>query len=249
MTSQPLGQPLLVLPREAVLGVLGELHVVGRVSIDEVLWGQTAHFVEVSAGELPLLKGSLVGGEPARISDSLIPTERNVELTTRVEPTEAVVTRTVKVVEELRSFLRSGLSLLDEFVKPSAVPVECFLVVIFLGEGQVQASPYPSIEVYQVWVDVVDPCLLRTQSQGDGQSSPERFHEPALGVVLPEGAEVRQEPTLTSGPLQGGWKLFTFTGFDHYSLPLPTRSNMCSPAGCISLLSELPLVCAGNEIF
>lgn len=47
-----------------------------------------------------------------------------------------------------------------------------------------------------------DQCFVRAEPEGDGQTAGKRFHEPLSGVRLPQGNEMGDLPTLSTGPLQ-----------------------------------------------
>src|SRR5690606_13422285 len=90
MLRQPLGRSLLVVPREAVLRVRHEVHIVRRVGVDEVVRFQW-QFSKADVCELPAGENRRVVREVVPIVDVAIPTERHIETTRAVETTEAVV--------------------------------------------------------------------------------------------------------------------------------------------------------------
>ena len=65
---QPHRSALLVVPREAVLCIVREFHVVGRIGIDEVV-AVEGHTLYIHAGERPGCKDAAIRREIASVSD------------------------------------------------------------------------------------------------------------------------------------------------------------------------------------
>jgi len=153
MLCQPLRQPNLIIPIEAVAGVLGELHVVRRIGVDDIVFSEP-HRLEVFTRELPVLDDALQFREVAGVVYGPVLTEGHVEESPRVEAAQAVVAGAVQVVEEPCRFFRMGLVFFDERVEALSIAV--------IGVGAVgqrgldgQAALGPLIEIDQVRINIV----------------------------------------------------------------------------------------------
>ncbi len=88
------------------------------------------------------------------VVDCRVRSERHVEFAALVEATKTVEARAVQVIKQLGSLCALRTAVLDEFVEARAVPVEEWFVVTHL-DTQRQAVLKMTIEVYEVWIDVV----------------------------------------------------------------------------------------------
>src|ERR1051326_8062237 len=101
MLCEPHGRPFLLLPGEAVLSILCELHIVWWISVDEVI-ALNRNGLEVGAHKRPAGKSIAVGPEIARITDLRVSAKRHVELARSVEPAEPVEACSIEEVEQRR---------------------------------------------------------------------------------------------------------------------------------------------------
>ena len=201
MPCQPLGEAHLIVPPEAILSVLGELDIVGRVGVDEVVRLERDP-VEIETRELPVSKDGAVGREVGRVVDLGVLAEGNVELALPVEAAEAVIASAVEIVEEFGRLAALGLALADQPVEPLPVGVVDEGVVVEL-QRDAEASLQPAVEVDDVDVHVVGEGSGRSESQGDGDAAAERLHEPPMPVLVPQRAQIGEQPALAAGPLEG----------------------------------------------
>jgi len=61
---------------------------------------------------------------------------------------------------------------------------------------------YLTIEINQVWIQIVEQRVLRAESQRNGQTAAEGFDVSAMLVKLPNRRDVGQQPTLAPGPFE-----------------------------------------------
>src|SRR5690606_13805217 len=166
-----------------------ELHIIGRVGIDET--GRLElKLLEVSTIEAPLVEEGAVPVQVHLVVDVLILAEGNIELALPVETAQAVVARAVEIKEQLSRFSGIGLPLPNQLVETAAVGVVEIPVVTHF-DGELQALTYPTIEIDQVRVDVVQNGMFGQQPQGHGPSAPVVLNETVSYIhlieLLPEG--------------------------------------------------------------
>ena len=137
--------------------------------------------------------------------------EGDVELAPAVEAAEAVVTGAIEVVEELRRLAGLGFAEGDELVEARAMAVIRLGVVLHLDvDGE--AAGEPAVEVDVVGVEVVEQGLAGPQPERDGEPAGQRLDEAAMAVLAPVLAQLRQEPALAAGPLEGRSQRFRLGG-------------------------------------
>ncbi len=200
MRGEPVDEPDLVVPGEPLLGVLRELHVVGRVGVDEVPLLER-NLLEVHADEVPAREGSPVAREVARVRDPGVPAEGNVETSPPVEPAQAVVSRPVEVIEEPRRLAALLPAARQKRVESRAARVEHRLVILHRLRDH-QTVLQAAIEGDDMRVDVVEQRAPRGEAQADREAAAEGLDEASLGVGRPEGTQVRHLPALPPRPLE-----------------------------------------------
>src|SRR5690606_19797178 len=204
VTGQPFSQANLVIPAEPLFGVLPELHIIGRVGIDET--GRLElKLLEVSTIEAPLVEEGAVPVQVHLVVDVLILAEGNIELALSVETAQAVVARAVEIKEQLSRFSGIGLPLPNQLVETAAVGVVEIPVVTHF-DGELQAFAYPTIEIDQVRVDVIQSGMFGQQPQGHGHAAAEGLHETAVFMSLVELLYDGHQPALAACPLEQRFK-------------------------------------------
>src|SRR6266478_1505453 len=104
MASQPLRRPHLLIPPEHLLGVLGELDVIRRVGIDEIIRAQ-GNRLKIEIHEVPTPKELLELEEVSLVGDLRVPSEGDIKSALPIEPTQTVVAGAVQIVEQPGNFL------------------------------------------------------------------------------------------------------------------------------------------------
>src|SRR5271170_944439 len=92
-------QPHLIVPAKILLRVAGELNVVGRIGIDEVVLLEFNR-IEVAALEVPSRERRHVFREVGYVIDLPVTAKRHVEFTTAIEPAQSVVAGAIQIVEK-----------------------------------------------------------------------------------------------------------------------------------------------------
>src|ERR1044071_4175568 len=117
----------------------------------------------------------------ARVVDRFVSPERHIEIAALVEATEAIETRPVQIVEQLRAFLRVRIAASNQSIKTIALAIEKLLVVAH-PHTHSQTILHVTIEVDQVRVDVVQQRLFGLESQHNSKPAAKRFDRPTLRV-------------------------------------------------------------------
>src|SRR5215469_5723284 len=116
MLTQPTCEPYLLVPAEVLPRVLSELDIVGRISVDEISFGELDRF-KVATTEGPFRKCASIGEKILAIQDAPVFSKRHVEASKRVEAAQSVVTGSIQIVEQCRCFLGLRLLRFDQFVE------------------------------------------------------------------------------------------------------------------------------------
>src|SRR5262249_24099688 len=145
-----------------------ELDIVRRVGVDEVV-GFERNRGEVSRSKFPCGERLSIGVEVVRISDPVVPSERDVEIAAAVEAAQAGVRRAIQVVEKSRRLASVTLAGSEERVEPLAVRVEDDSMVREACVDR-ETALHPLIKVDEVRVDVVEERAGRRETQGDGEA-------------------------------------------------------------------------------
>src|SRR5689334_8003125 len=103
MLRKPMRQAFLILPREALPGVLRELYVVWRIGIDKVVRLELDG-LEIAASKIPVGQEGLVFREIVLVPDIGIAAVGNVEFALAVEPAKAVIASAIQIVEKRGRF-------------------------------------------------------------------------------------------------------------------------------------------------
>ena len=200
MPCEPPGRAHLVIPGESALRVVREIHVVRRISIDEIRSLEWNRF-KVAHGEIPGPKHRAIAREVPRIRDLLVRAERHVEPAGSVEAAQAVVAGSIQKVEQARRFGALALPCCQQLVEALPVLVEQRLIVLE-RYCDLQAAAKPGVERDQVRVDIVQKRPGRREPEHHGETATERLDEPPAGVRFPERFEMWKLPALPAGPLQ-----------------------------------------------
>ena len=107
VAGEPLRRSDLIFPGESALRIRGEVHIVGRIGVDEVMAGQPDR-LEIGVGECPLLEGVLVRREVVRVADARVSSEWDVEFALAIEPAQAVEAGAIEVIEQGGAFRGSS---------------------------------------------------------------------------------------------------------------------------------------------
>ncbi len=222
VAGQPCSSSYLVVPRERVSSVVGELHVVGRVSVDEVVrLEQDA--LEVAHRELPSGEYVRIFGEIPSVFDALVTTERNIESTSAIESAKAVVTGSIEIVEEPRRRSAVPVPVSKKHIETVSTGVEVAFRVQHRTRDH-EAGFQPAVEIDQVRIDVVEQRSFWDQSYRDGKPTAERFHQSSMAVRCPQSSYMWHLPTLSTGPFEGRSK--------------STPSSGCSSSLCVRALDD-----------
>src|ERR1051325_4393632 len=103
MPRQPFSCPHLVIPREAFLGILREIDVIGRVCINKIIWSKR-HGFEVIIREFPILKHLSVGAKISCVIDPFVLTKWHIELSAAIKPAQPIKTGAVQIIKKFCSF-------------------------------------------------------------------------------------------------------------------------------------------------
>src|SRR6185369_15276187 len=76
------------------------------------------------------------------------------------------------------------------------------LLVVSHPHAHSQTILHVTIEIDQVWVDVIQQRLLRLQTQHNCKPTAKRFDITSLRVDLPDWLHMRDEPAFAASPLQ-----------------------------------------------
>ena len=117
--------------------------------------------------------------------------KRNVKLPCFIEPAQPVEAGAIQIIEQLRSLGGCVPSFPDELIKLTSMGIEALRLVGHL-DRDIKTILKLDVEVYKVWIDVVEQRPLRLQSQGDRQSAAKRFNQTSKCVRTPEFHEPRQ---------------------------------------------------------
>lgn len=96
----------------------------------------------------------------------------------------------------------------EKRVEPLPVGVVNLRVVSHVEPGVREALLQPGVEVHERGVDVVQKCAFGAEAECDRQPAAERLHEPSVAKVFPIRLNMRDEPPLAAGPLEGGRQFF-----------------------------------------
>ncbi len=198
--GQPCGQPLLISPGETALRVLGELDIIRRVGVDEVV-GPERERAKVASVQRPAGKQTPIGQEISAVANGCVAAIRRVERALTVEAAQPVVAGAIEVVEKFRCFLRAGLPMRDHLVEAFPIGVVDGAVVGHRQAGH-EAVLHPLVEIDEVRIGVVEQRLLWLQVHGDRQAAAEGFHETTPMMLSPQRQQERRQPALATGPLE-----------------------------------------------
>src|ERR1041385_2478414 len=159
---------------------------------------------EVSVSEFPTIKDPGVAFERGRVLvvDCGVPSHGDIELASLVESAKTVEPCPVQVVEQLGPIGRECLSFARECVETIPQRIVRLLVVAHL-ERDLQSITELAVEVDHVRIGVIEERMLWAKSEGDCKSAHEGLNKPAVGFRLPQPFEMRQQPPLAAGPLEG----------------------------------------------
>lgn len=200
MPRQQLGCPDLIVPGKATGTVGRELDIVRRVGINKIV-RLDRKFREILVREFPAPKQFFVSVKVSCVIDLLILAEWHVEFAAAIEAAQTVETSTVQIIKKLRRFLCSSCTTRDELIETRAMRVEKPSVIASI-DLQRQPATHLSVEIDQVRIDIVQQRTLRLQSKRYRQPTTKRLNIATLLMCAPSRLNVREQPTLTAGPLQ-----------------------------------------------
>lgn len=154
MMGQPLRQTHLIVPTESVLRVLGEFHIIRRVSINQVSRIQ-CEAPEILRGELPAFENPPVLGELSPVVNSGVAAKGYIEEALLIEPAQTVIAGAVEVVEEAGRFRTPGSAAFNHCIEAVAVSVVNALF-IFQREIDGKTTVDPTVEIDEMRVYIVE---------------------------------------------------------------------------------------------
>src|SRR6185503_2326720 len=173
MRRQKPRRTLLIIPRKASRTVRRELYIIRRIGVDEII-RLKLKFLHIHITEFPLPEHRRVTRKIARVVDRFVSAERYVEITASVETTQTIEARAVEIVEQLCAFLRVCLAASNQPVEAIALPIEKLLVVSH-SHAHPQTVLNVTVEVDQVWIDVIQEGLTGLQSKHDSEAPAKRL--------------------------------------------------------------------------
>src|SRR5690349_4288672 len=103
MLCEPLSRPHLLFPPESFLGIVGELDIIRRISVNKITATQRHRF-EVTTGEPPFLKNLPIAAKVPGIVDPLVITKGDIEFSASIKSAQSIIPRSVQVIKKGRSF-------------------------------------------------------------------------------------------------------------------------------------------------
>lgn len=153
MRGEPFCGANLIFPVEAAGTVGSKFDIVRWIGIDEIIrfdW----QVLKIITAEDPVFEDCLELRKVSKVSDRFMLTKWHVVFAGLIEAAESVEASSVEIVEKLRSLRALRFSFGDQFIETNAVTVETLRIIRHL-DVYLQSSLQVTVEVYQVWIDVI----------------------------------------------------------------------------------------------
>lgn len=200
MRRQAFSRAHLIVPAKTSGAVGGELDVVWRISVDEIL-RRDLERLEIHARKDPALQNGLELGKVPRVSDRFMLAEWHVEFAALIKTAEPIKAGPVQVVKKLRGFRTLPFPVFDQLIETAAMFVETFLFVSKF-DSYYETLLQMFVKVYEVRIDVIQRGALWTQAERDCESTAEGLDVAPGRMSLPKTRKVRHQPSLSARPLQ-----------------------------------------------
>src|SRR5579863_5930851 len=152
MTCQPFRRPYLLVPAISLARVLGELDVVRRVRINEIV-GLDCNFGKIRIAETPSTENLAIGGEVAHIPDTGVAPERHVETPAAIEAAEPVISGSIQVIEKRRGLFCIRMARVDQLIETFAMRIVVARRV-YHRDRRGQPALEPFVKVDQMRIDI-----------------------------------------------------------------------------------------------
>src|ERR1044071_943590 len=140
MMCEPLSGAHLFFPPKSFLGIVGELDVIWRISVNKIAATQRHRF-EVTSCELPFLKNIAVVAKVPRIVDPLVITKRDIEFSASIESAQSIIPCSVQVIEKGCGLGAFRTAIREQLVESAAMRIKKFFIVFHPQGNELMMTP------------------------------------------------------------------------------------------------------------